>query len=391
MRTHTTSTLKDLIKVKMQSEIPMSIQETETWINVLPEITKELLELIHFFTRSIFGLSLIKRQLQQMQKESTHLLNLITQYVPEGAKMLLLKNEIMKCLDTTLNTIVNDNWEYADLSNNMSQFHYKIKMDVIKSHLTETKELLQKKEIKPALKSVVLESFQKLIGYKSASYETVQYVTNLQSNINTVLSTNSNQNIEYFLIHHLYENHYNSTLFCQFLITKYKLEVDEIKDLHDKQRHLRQTLGDLNKPRVTPRKPKYIRNERSIYDSLKRSIETQISCLAIAIDKAKPKLISVKAPVPIPYCPADYKLRFNFSVESLAYLIKLLVNANIIEPGIKAELLRYVAANFQTPGTKMGGIAAGSFQTKYKNVTQSTSVTVRAALMAMLKLLDKEF
>lgn len=95
----------------------------------------------------------------------------------------------------------------------------------------------------------------------------------------------------------------------------------------------------------------------------------QMSLPVVLLLKAKPKLISVKAPVPIPYCPADYKLRFNFSVESLAYLIKLLVNANIIEPGIKAELLRYVAANFQTPGTKMGGIAAGSFQTKYKNVS----------------------
>jgi hypothetical protein len=257
--------------------------------------------------------------------------------------------------------------------------------------LIATRSLMESKALNPELKVAILECFQKLLSHKTDSYENVNYVTNLQTGINNLLGYYSKNDILAQLSNYLYELHFNSELFIQFLINQYKEELSEIKDYHDKQSHLRRELGQLRKPKPTTKKPKYLYIEDTIYHCLSQFIQTEISCLGIAINKAKPTKVTISAPVPVPSRPAEYKLRFNFSVECLAYLIKLLVNANVIEPGIKAELLRYVAANFQTPGTKLAGIAAGSFETKYKNVTQSTSVTVRAALMAMLKLLDKEF
>ncbi|RZL17146.1 MAG: hypothetical protein EOO89_09395 [Pedobacter sp.] len=167
--------------------------------------------------------------------------------------------------------------------------------------------------------------------------------------------------------------------------------MENVPDIHDKKTLLMQMYQRPTKQKPTPKKPKYIWERSMIYDRLIDFLDTEVRCINILIEKAKPKRVAVSAPIAVPFKPVDYKLRFNFSVDCLAYLIKLMVNANVVEPGVKAELLRYVAANFQTPGTKIGGIAEGSFLTKYKNVTQSTSVTVKAGLMAMLKLVDKEF
>ncbi|RZK63776.1 MAG: hypothetical protein EOO85_30730, partial [Pedobacter sp.] len=55
MRTHTTSTLKSLIADYMHPDNQMSIQEIETWMNVIPEIQIELSKQIQFFVHSIFA------------------------------------------------------------------------------------------------------------------------------------------------------------------------------------------------------------------------------------------------------------------------------------------------------------------------------------------------
>ncbi|MNL68538.1 hypothetical protein D3C87_1932750 [compost metagenome] len=78
-------------------------------------------------------------------------------------------------------------------------------------------------------------------------------------------------------------------------------------------------------------------------------------------------------------------------MDALAYLIRLLIAAKAIEPGVRTELLTFVAGIFQTPGTGLNGISPGSMETKYKQVVQSTAVTIRALLIRMLKTLEEEF
>lgn len=57
---------------------------------------------------------------------------------------------------------------------------------------------------------------------------------------------------------------------------------------------------------------------------------------------------------------------------------------------VKTELMRFIAASFETPGMHAGGISATSLGTKYKQVVQSTATKVRAALKRMLKQLDED-
>ena len=391
MTTHTTSTLKDLIKVKMHPENEMTIPEIDTWNAILPEIAGELIKHINFFAYSIFQKPMVKRQLRQIQAECTSLLNVIDKYKYFTEEMIFLKKNTINCLSTILYKIVKDCETYADLTANVNCVHFSIELDTFEKNILETTVLMQQVTIAPELKALVMDCFNKFSKGKTASYDTLRYITKFQLDLLQLLNSYRQCNLDNALSKYLVDHHYNTRPFIKYLTNELEKELAEIADLQLKLSFLFRRKARIIKRSPTLKKPKFLRQDPSIYDGIMKFIEAEISCLVIAIKKARPTIVPILAPVPVPYCPPDYKLRFNFSVESLAYLIKLLVNVNVIEPGVKAELLRYVAANFQTPGTRLGGIAAGSFQTKYKNVTQSTSVTVRAALMAMLKLVDKEF
>jgi hypothetical protein len=78
------------------------------------------------------------------------------------------------------------------------------------------------------------------------------------------------------------------------------------------------------------------------------------------------------------------------NVDCLPYLFRL-VEAHVIETGLKTELLRFIAESFETPGMGANRISAGSLGTKYKQVVQSTATKVRAALKRMLRQLDEDF
>jgi hypothetical protein len=391
MRTHTTTTLKDLIKVQMNPENQMTAQEIDTWIGALPQIQEELIKHIRFFAHSIFTIPMVKQQLRQIQAECTSLLNLIDKYDSCSGDSLILRTNTVACLEAVLLTLTDNYRQYADLSANINRMHYREIVNNLSTQLPELKERLIYHKISNGLQTVVLNCIKKLIVVKTASYHEVDYVLNILPLLKQILGDACNYTVENKVADCLYRHHHNSNLFISYVISHHETELNKLADLNDRQTYLTRIKFSFRKHSVSPKSPKYTWDGPNIFDHLMKFFDTELACLTIAIEKAKPKIVPIKAPVAVPLRSVDYKLRFTFSVESLAYLIKLMVNANIIEPGIKAELLRHVAANFQTPGTKVGGISEGSFTTKYKNVTQSTSVTVKAGLMAMLKLIDKEF
>ena len=89
--------------------------------------------------------------------------------------------------------------------------------------------------------------------------------------------------------------------------------------------------------------------------------------------------------------PGGFKIRTTLSVESLAYLLKLMIQGKVIEQGVRTELLTFACCIFQTPNTGVNGISPISMGAKYKQVTFSTAVLVKAALVRMIKIIDNEF
>ena len=87
----------------------------------------------------------------------------------------------------------------------------------------------------------------------------------------------------------------------------------------------------------------------------------------------------------------NYRIAVAFSVDALAYFFKLLINAGVVIAEPKSQLFSFVARYFKTPGTSQGSLSPHSFTNKYNQTVQATAKTVRAALVRMLKLLDREF
>lgn len=99
------------------------------------------------------------------------------------------------------------------------------------------------------------------------------------------------------------------------------------------------------------------------------------------------KLIGMNKMAQIP----EYRVKTTLSVDSLAYLLRLLVEAGIIVAMPRSELMAFVARNFQTPGIGQACLSPNSLGTKYKQVVQTTARNVNAALLRMLKILNKDF
>jgi hypothetical protein len=88
--------------------------------------------------------------------------------------------------------------------------------------------------------------------------------------------------------------------------------------------------------------------------------------------------------------PAAYKIRTSMSVDALACLLRLMVQAKVVEPGVKSELFAFGSGIFKMPGTGVGGISPHSFNNKYKQVIMSTADNARL-LMRMIKIAEKEY
>lgn len=81
-------------------------------------------------------------------------------------------------------------------------------------------------------------------------------------------------------------------------------------------------------------------------------------------------------------------MKVSLSVDGLAYLIRLMVEAGVILAGSRSELMEFISRHVQTPGIGEGHLSVKSLNNKYKQVVQSTINAVRAALMRMLKILE---
>jgi hypothetical protein len=90
-----------------------------------------------------------------------------------------------------------------------------------------------------------------------------------------------------------------------------------------------------------------------------------------------------------PMPPDPYKVQVAFSVDALAYFIKLMVRAGLLNGGPKTALLQFFAKGFKTVSTD--SISANSLVKKYDQVVQTTAKAVRIVLIRMLKILDDEF
>ncbi len=137
---------------------------------------------------------------------------------------------------------------------------------------------------------------------------------------------------------------------------------------------------------------KYVQNDCSPA-ALYQAAGDCIDQILTHIDNRYAGFFNLQKLAPAKQVPSEVhpRIRVLFSVDSLAYFFKLLNKAGALDAGPAKQLFIAISKNFITPGIGEGYISPHSLDNKYSLVVQTTAQNVKALLVKMLKLLDKEF
>lgn len=112
----------------------------------------------------------------------------------------------------------------------------------------------------------------------------------------------------------------------------YDLERDFSRDSYRKSAF----SYDKKRKRVKRLLSEFVRSEISIRQK-QRTVLGKVGVVAATYAGAKAKDVAQEP-------PPNYKISTAFTVDALAYFVKLLISAKVIEPGVRTELLCFIAS-----------------------------------------------
>jgi hypothetical protein len=397
MRTHTTLTLRTLILNDMDpAKHAMTKNEASIWMETLPVICKEMFDHIGFFVNSIFQKGLVKKQIEQIRKECIFLLDAADVYKDLAADMIGLRDAVVKCLEQVFEHCHYWCKKYGIDDVNMPLRHLRKEQANVDLQAKTLGSVMKAKGLDNKLHTVVLECMNGLLKAKRCNYSRMAYIKDLQASLIQVCTDSSKDYISSRVILHLFERDYNTAGFANYYQARITAELSEIYEVDGQFRLLYEYERQFEMRSFKKSARCYDVDRVKIRQVMYTFVRAELNCLEKK-EQLKRPLVTAAPPVSHTTAAtgkagaAAYRIKTTMSVDCLAYLIRLMVEANMIELGVKTELLRFIAASFETPGMGSNGISPGSLGTKYKQVVQSTATKVRAALKRMLKQLDGDF
>jgi len=395
MRTHTTYTLRTLILNDMNEEKhKMTRQEIGTWTAMLPEITKEMFDTICFFTNSIFQRSLVGRQIRQIQHECITLLDHVDKYQNLPPIVDALKSAVIKCLDQVLEKIESDCSTYLDYEILMPSLHLKREKIAVESDMNLLVLALKNLAADRKLQKLIIECMTDLLKSARCYYYRMIYVKKLQESLIQLCKKTTKAGIDDDLMTHLLALNYNTVGFVKYYQQKVANELAACIEEEAQFEYLNLCENNFGNPHYRKSALSYDLKLRRVnhilHDFVRLELNIRHKRVALAREHLRAAELKQVTVVPKP-TSCTYKIRTGLSVSALAYFIKLMIKARVIEPGVRTELLAFMAGIFQTPHCASTGISANSLGVKYNNVVQTSVTTVRVLLVRMLKLLDDEY
>jgi|GEM_PF-1478138 len=394
MRTHTTKTLKELVVEKLDKDKhQMSEHECAIWLQSLPEIEREMMDVMEFFNCHLFDKQMRNRQYQQIHKECIYLLDKIDKLDALPAEMSPLISALTGCLDHIVDKLFANYRKYLDMEIFMPVLHLR-KAQI---RIAERKEVLQTVfnhfGVDKKLQQVILVCMTDVGKATRCPYERLQYVSDLQEALTELCKSEHKSTIRKGILEFLVGRNYNTEAFINYYKKAVLDDLAELPEVSDQLDFLQKLVWDLQ---IHPYRKSvfcYDHSRKRAKDVLHGFVEGELSmrqAKARANQQVAREAVRVTQAQTDPL-PMAYKIRTPMTVDMLAYFIKLMVNAKVIEPGVKMELMTFAAGIFHTPGTGVNGIAPGSLYTKYRQVVQSSAKSVRVLLARMLKDIDEEF
>lgn len=363
---------RKLIKARLVLATPLE-QNTGSW---LAESKEQLLDFIYLVKMRPGKENDIIRQIHQLQNEITLLSNEIFKRHNESP------NEFCELAQQTVIEILESLQCCKDGYFNNNQA---IPLYVAKELAIEFKEktlvlqaAMKKAKISIELQQIVLKPLLCFDKKEHNSFTEIKYIQNY---IDTIISNVKNMEEE-DLFKTLVHLGFNSLDFTQY----YKQRIIEKVNTSFSMIHKLEILYDYELIfRCHPKKSTicydpYSENSRT---SLLRFIEAEINCLVKKQQLSTPKTEVTR--------PSDYRIKTSLTVDGLAYLLRLLVEAEVFDANPRSQLIAFMAANVQTRGKGEGTISSESLSTKYRQVNQTTAIGIKSLLLNMVKQVQISF
>jgi len=244
---------------------------------------------------------------------------------------------------------------------------------------------LKKKKIAPALLEIVMGVFSVQEKQSSYTYQQLLYLKQLQVSLITFCQKIADEAFEQTLLAYLIYLNFNHSPLIKYVI----LVID--------QEHAAQ-LGVKAQFELWCAKEQYFsalatKNVAGYHDlqgSAKSQILNHITCGIVYHQRNTANAMAVPQQA-THLAISPYRIKLNISADALAYLLRLLIETEVVDAEPRSQLILFVSKHFQTAGIGEELLSANSLTTKYKQVVQRTALQLRGILKRMTKVIDSNF
>jgi len=388
MKTDMTTTLNDLVLNQLSpTSREMTAPKLNKWLAELPGIAEGLYSTMSILVFSPVPDQLVNRHFRQIQHEGICLINVLQGYQDIPEKMQALHNAVLRMLEEVLDRIANYYPAYFNLDLPVPNSHFKLAVKELETNIDLMINHLNRKCQDKTLRKMLLDSMTDFIKASKCSYYRLAYIKGLQAAINELCDATDREQGDEKIRELLISLNLNTTAHVRYYKKMIDNELAETFDLKEQEELLyayQKQIQAISLQEQTGFNPQNHSIRKVLLDYLNTEIRYRRKMRQMVVPGQSPPGNLIWSMPPDPY-----KLQVAFSVDALAYFLKLAVKAGMINGGPRTQLLNFVSKNFKTPATTK--ISANSLGKKYDQAVYTTAKAVRKVLTQMLYHLDEEF
>lgn len=334
---------------------------------------------IHFHQRAIIELSG-----QLINYVQPHEINIVSESSQDKAK---LSQELYFSLQELLTFVEKHFAQYFDMDVWIPENYRLIVFDDIQQNITAIETGLAIKGFEKELIEITLAPFAEILRQGSSNeitYRRIMFLKELRKDLLYLIAEKEPQaagNINVRLQWTLFGLNYNSQEYVTYCTRQIKIFIDETDEIGEKLERLALVQKLIHQQSPKPAFS-YDPGRKNLPFLLEEWMNEETKYWETR--KANQTSYEVKKD----FSPSGkFKLRVDLSVAQLAFLIRVFVEANIIQsPNVKL-LIKYVSRIFQTK--RSSSLGTGSIHGKYYNAEDSTRKIVKEMLLKMVRHIDK--
>lgn len=384
MKFYSNTAFHKLVVERMdQKTEPMETEEMLDWTAKLPEMEREMKRSIRIVFFAAVNTGRVKRYLGQIRTECAFLLDVLYQYPELAETYSPLYQSVLNCLLAVMDELRLKYGKYLDPADQMPVYHFRSAAKKIEENIAPLVAAMSTHNADKTLQALLIGPMADLPSRHTDSWYRAAYLEQIQALVKKCCQGQP-RNISNLLMELLLNCNFNTPGFihyCKAKIEQELAECDELTDKYDCLFHYKRILTLIRKRRKTE---SFVPGDRGCYEQLGEYLEAQLELL----DCKRPLLNPVALPAP---GERPDRLPVTLSVEALTYFFRLLVNVGVVNDVKKCALVRFICAGFRTPGVGTANLTVKSVETKYRQVTNSTALTIKSILLKMIKQLDEDF